>query len=250
MSSLRCALLALVLVSSAQARAEPIVLTFDGVPYVDSDGTTNQFYPGWYFLSINAGSGVISTEAGDWGWIYRTTPTGPGEPRPPEPWSPDWVGHPFDFIGMDVRRYLTTGGLTVTGYRNNELVATATAQFGDESFTWHEFDLRNIDTLRFTETGKEPSSFANGGYAFDNFTYVPEPSVMAFLACLGTIAAVRAVLRQGIVHPPSASTISGTLTWRAELVGRFAGDKPLVPWTWRVSWPSGRTPHTGRMRAG
>jgi len=189
-------LFASLLLSTVPALAEPIVLTFDEVPVLSSDGSIHELYPGFFFQSIDAGGGTISTEAGDSGWIWRAHSL--PEPGSPLPGDAGWAdGIPFDFIGMDVRRNGNPrGALVVRGFRDGVLVGTVTAEFGDE-FSWFEFGLIDVDALSFSEAG-QGQPFVTGGYVFDDFTYVPEPEPSLELVLAALFFGARAMKSKGL----------------------------------------------------
>src|SRR5262249_7047164 len=145
--------------------AEPIVLGFDDLSYYGrSDDLPIEHYPGVFFVSLEsekdlAGNGFLATEDGVQGSIWQTLSG--YRPYYDSPDYPRWIGRRFDFIGMAVRNRFPGGGshrLTVLGFRNYELVGSRTAEFG-EAFSWHAFDLKNVDLLLLVEPGGDSHPF-------------------------------------------------------------------------------------------
>lgn len=96
------------------------------------------------------------------------------------------TGSTFTFEGA----YLTSGwyddlNVQVEGYFNDSLIYTSTVTIDTTGPTWCEFNYANIDELRFSSFGgtvHEGYPDYDRYFAVDNFTYIPEPSSIAFLS--------------------------------------------------------------------
>ena len=96
----------------------------------------------------------------------------------------------FDFVGT----YLTGAWrdglfISVTGSLDNVVTDTLTVQVDSTSPTWFDFNYTGIDELVFSSYGGVVAGYEQGGevhtgnqFIMDNFTYVPEPSIMALVA--------------------------------------------------------------------
>jgi hypothetical protein len=197
------------LLQSGRALAAPITLTFDEseIGAGLSDGSINELYPGVFFWSLAWGGGSLLTESTDVGLIFLTRQgTAPFN-------DPNWVGARFDFIGMQLRAAPhagtseTTGSFVARGYRDGVVVGSVTADVGT-TFSWVDFNLRDIDILEFvdlqyvidlqTKGGGAP--FQSVSFVFDDFTY-DSPELRPGALLLMTILAAFLYRRD---RPPAA----------------------------------------------
>lgn len=93
----------------------------------------------------------------------------------------------FDFNGayFAALEDYSAPAITVIGFNSGTEVGRVSMLLTSSSFAWLNADLDDVDTLVFYPTG-DPSTYVNGWFAMDNFTYnetapVPEPTTMLLL---------------------------------------------------------------------
>lgn len=95
------------------------------------------------------------------------------------------TGELFAFHGA----YFTAGSrdglnVQVDGYLDDQFIYSTTVVVDTTGPTWYEFNYENIDELRFSASGgvhHEGYEDHETYFAIDNFTYIPEPTIISLL---------------------------------------------------------------------